>query len=278
MATVKELLQQGRALLAACSDTARLDAEVLLAKVVNKDRTWLMTWPDQILSDEFTETYHSLLARRSEGEPVAYILGQQAFWSLDLAVSAATLIPRPETELLVETVLAIAGCRDNVSLLDLGTGSGAIALALATEKPGWQITACDISAEAIQIARQNCSRHGLTVELLESDWFTALSDRSFDFIVSNPPYIENNDPHLQQGDVRYEPAAALVSGEDGLEDIRIIARQSREHLHDHGWLLVEHGFQQGVSVGDIFNRHGYVKVQTLPDLSGHDHVTLGRKV
>jgi release factor glutamine methyltransferase len=206
---------------------------------------------------------------------VAYILGTQPFWTLELQVSPDTLIPRPETELLVETALALAPADQAVSVIDLGTGSGAIALALASERPRWQVTACDVSPGALRMAEHNRDALGLSVSLLQSDWFTNIPPQPFDLIIANPPYIESGDPHLHEGDLRFEPVSALVSGDDGLQDIRVIARNAMGYLENQGILMLEHGYNQGPAVRHILEELGYLRVESCRDLAGHERVTLG---
>lgn len=258
------------------SDTPRLDTEVLLAHCVERDRTWLFTWPDRAVSPGQVDHFLQLLARRRQGEPVAHLTGTREFWNLTLQVSPATLIPRPDTETLVEMTLHTV-TTDNARILDLGTGTGAIALALASERPAWQLVAVDVVPDAVTLARENARRCGLgNVEVIHSDWFGQV-EGCFDAIVSNPPYIEAGDPHLKQGDVRFEPLSALVADDKGLADILYIARESRQHLKSGGWLLLEHGATQAADVRQILSSAGYVAVTTHQDLAGLDRVTLGQR-
>ncbi len=279
MATVADLLQRHNELSPA-SDTALLDTELLLCHSLSVDRAWLKTWPDKILSAPDMQRFEQLFRRRLEGEPVAFIIGSQGFWTLDLKVSPHTLIPRPETELLVETAMQLE-LPNNSKVLDLGTGTGAIALALASEYPQWQMTAVDVQASAVELAEQNrlaCRLKNVTI--YQSDWFAAVANRQpqtlFNLIVSNPPYIEIDDAHLFEGDVRFEPASALVSGTQGLDDLQLVIGQSSEFLAPAGWLLVEHGHAQGLAVRDLFNEAGYVLVETRQDYNQLDRITLGR--
>ena len=259
------------------SPTARLDVELLLAAALGKSRSYLHTWPEKIVSSEDALTFSGYLQRRRSGEPVAYILGQQGFWKLDLEVAPHTLIPRPETELLVEAALELLPATP-AQVLDLGTGSGAIALALASERPAWQVTAVDRVLEAVALAERNRQRLHLTnATVLNSHWFSALQGQRFGLILSNPPYIADNDPHLVAGDVRFEPASALVAGHDGLDDLRLIIQESPGHLNDGGWLLLEHGYDQAQVVRDLLLNQGFDGVHSRIDLGGHERITLGRR-
>ncbi|WLH80096.1 MULTISPECIES: peptide chain release factor N(5)-glutamine methyltransferase [unclassified Pseudomonas] len=259
------------------SPTARLDAELLLAAALGKSRSYLHTWPEKIVSSEDALTFAGYLQRRRGGEPVAYILGQQGFWKLDLEVAPHTLIPRPDTELLVETALQLLPATPT-QVLDLGTGSGAIALALASERPAWTVTAVDRVLEAVALAERNRQRlHLNNVTVLNSHWFSALQGHTYDLIISNPPYIADNDPHLVAGDVRFEPASALVAGRDGLDDLRHIIKQAPQHLNAAGWLLLEHGYDQAGAVRDLLLGEGFDNVHSRIDLGGHERITLGRR-
>ena len=274
--TIVELLQSAAAA-NHLSDSPGLDCELLLCFVLGVDPSYSKTWPERQVSDDHLAQFDGLLQRRIAGEPVAYLIGTQGFWSLDLEVSPATLIPRPETELLVEVALELS-LSEQASVLDLGTGTGAIALALATERNHWNVCAVDLQQQAVDLAERNRQRYQLNnVRLFASDWFTAIPAQRFDLIVSNPPYIEANDPHLSQGDVRFEPASALVSGEDGLDDLRLVCSQSVDYLADGGWLLLEHGFDQGAAVRELLERAGFDSVETRPDLNGIERLTLGRR-
>ncbi len=259
------------------SPTARLDVELLLAAALGKPRSFLHTWPERIVSSEAALTFASYLQRRRTGEPVAYILGQQGFWKLDLEVAPHTLIPRPETEMLVEATLELVPGFAPTKVLDLGTGTGAIALALASERPLWQVTAVDRVIEAVALAERNRQRLQLdNAKVLNSHWFSAIEDQQFDVIISNPPYIASEDPHLVAGDVRFEPSSALVAGADGLDDLRLIVDQAPAHLNAGGWLLLEHGYDQGVAVRELLSSKGFEKIQTRRDLGEHERITFGR--
>ena len=259
------------------SPTAQLDAELLLAFVLEKPRSYLYTWPDKTVSEPQAAAFMTLLKRRQQGEPVAYLLGRQGFWTLDLQVAEHTLIPRADTELLVEAALQLADANTALNVLDLGTGTGALALALASERPGWSVTGVDRIESAVTLAQSNQRQLGLSnVQFLPSHWFSALTTQRYDLIVSNPPYIAANDPHLEQGDVRFEPLSALVSGVDGLDDLRLIIAQASSYLTASGWLLLEHGFDQSAAVRALLEQAGFVEVSSQCDLSGHERISLGR--
>ncbi|MDA8516363.1 peptide chain release factor N(5)-glutamine methyltransferase [Citrobacter sp. Igbk 16] len=258
------------------SESPRRDAEIILEFVTGKGRTYILAFGETQLTEAQCEQLNALVARRQRGEPVAHLTGVREFWSLPLFVSPATLIPRPDTECLVEQALArlpASPCR----ILDLGTGTGAIALALASERPDCTVTAVDRMQDAVELANRNRLNLAIdNVRVLQSDWFSALSGQQFEMIVSNPPYIDEQDPHLAQGDVRFEPLSALVAGENGLADIMLIIDQSRRVLTTGGYLLLEHGWQQGEAVRDAFTRAGYQAVETCRDYGGNERITLGR--
>lgn len=275
--TIAELLATSRKRLAGISDSALLDSELLLCHCLDKSRTYLRAWSDSHVTAEVLSHFDGLLARRLGGEPVAYITGERGFWSLDLQVSPATLIPRPDTELLVEAVLALLADHDTAKVIDLGTGTGAIALALAAERRDWALLGCDVQEEAVALAERNRQRYQLTnVELIQSNWFDAVAPQRFDAIVSNPPYIDVNDPHLSMGDVRFEPKTALVADNHGMADIEHITAASLGFLVPGGYLLFEHGFQQATAVRACLAASGFVEINTLQDLSGLDRVSTGR--
>ena len=255
----------------------RAEAELLLLHAVRQSRSWLFTHADDVLDRDVQTAYAELLNRRARGEPVAYITGSRGFWSLDLEVTTATLIPRPETELLVELALERLP-RDSIcAVADLGTGSGAVALALASERPQCRVTATDASAAALEVARRNAARLGIdNVAFVQGDWMVPLGDARFELIVSNPPYIEADDAHLVRGDLRFEPATALASGRDGLDDIRRIVATAREHLAPGGWLLFEHGWNQGDAARALLRQAGYDDVFTAQDLEQRDRVSGAR--
>jgi release factor glutamine methyltransferase len=259
------------------SDSARFDAELLLCAVLDKDRGYLFTWPEREISDEQKQRFNALVMRRAAGEPVAHILGKRGFWTLDLKVTADTLIPRPETELLVEAALARLP-QSGARVVDLGTGSGAIALAIAAECPACEVVAVERSEGALAVARENAQRNQLgNVTLLHGSWYEPLNGQRFSMIVSNPPYICADDPHLIEGDVRFEPITALASGADGLDDVRLIIAAAEEHLEPEGWLLLEHGYDQGEAVCTLLREAGFEAVEGLKDLQGHGRVALGRR-
>lgn len=259
------------------SDSAALDADCLLCAVLSCTRTYLRTWPEQELTPEQVEQAEQLAARREQGEPVAYILGVREFWSLPLQVSPATLIPRPDTEALVEWALTLLSDKgQGQKALDLGTGTGAIALALKSEMPALSMWALEREPAALDLARRNAARLGFQVNFLASNWFAALNERNFQLIVSNPPYIDAADPHLSQGDVRFEPHTALVAEENGLADIRQIIEQAPDYLAPGGWLLLEHGWQQAEAVRELLLARGFHAVITRQDLGGQERVSGGQ--
>ncbi|MDP5292689.1 peptide chain release factor N(5)-glutamine methyltransferase [Oceanimonas sp. CHS3-5] len=256
-------------------ESPALDADVLLCHVLNKPRSFLLAWPEYEVPAQQQDTLSQLVARRQAGEPVAHLTGQREFWSLMLEVSPDTLIPRPDTEVLVEAALARLP-EGPARVVDLGTGTGAIALSLKSERPLDTVLAVEFNLQAAALARRNAARLGLEVEVREGSWLAPLTGLTFDMIVSNPPYIDATDPHLAQGDVRFEPLSALVAEDQGLADIRHIASRAPAHLVAGGWLLVEHGWQQSEAVQSIFIDNGFEQVTTLRDYGGQDRVTLGR--
>lgn len=258
------------------SESPKRDAEILLSFVTKKTRTFLMAFCETELSSGELEQLEHYLIRRGNGEPIAYITGEKEFWSLKFTVSNSTLIPRPDTEKLVELALDHLP-KIPCEVLDLGTGTGAIAIALATERQDCLFTAVEKNKDALILAQNNAAAIGVNnVYFLQGDWFKPLKSRKFSMIISNPPYIEPTDIHLGQGDVRYEPRSALVSEDDGLADIKVIVKGATKHLHQYGWLLIEHGWKQALSVQTLFKQHGFQLVNTFTDYSGNDRVTLGR--
>lgn len=259
------------------SDTPRLDIELLLAAALGKSVSYLHTWPDKQVEDSSLAKFYDYLERRQLGEPIAYILGQQGFWSLDLQVAKHTLIPRPDTETLVEVCLAHITNQQAVDVLDLGTGTGAIALAIAQERPSASVLGVDFIREIVALAEYNRQHLQLSnVSFKQSNWFDEVKDYFFDLIVSNPPYLAIDDPHLQQGDVRFEPITALVSGPDGLTDLRLIIEQAPHHLHQKGWLFLEHGYQQASAVQTLLKTRGFSEIASYCDLGGNERVTGGQ--
>jgi release factor glutamine methyltransferase len=257
---------------------ARLDAELLLAHALGVSRARLYAWPEHEPEAAERDAFERIVASRARGEPIAYLTGRREFWSLDLAVTRDVLIPRHETELLVELALERIPRDRAVRIADLGTGSGAIALAIACERPLARILATDASTAALDVARVNAERLGIgNVAFAAGDWYGAVGDAAFDLIVSNPPYIAANDAHLAQGDLRYEPASALASGPDGLDAIRRIVAGAPAHLEDGGALLLEHGFDQSACVRALLDAAGFRDVTSVRDAAGHERVTLGAK-
>jgi release factor glutamine methyltransferase len=274
--TLSGLLRQAASALP--GEDARADAELLLAAAMHRPRSWLYAHADEAPAPEALRRFQDLLDRRQRGEPVAYILGRREFWSLDLEVGSDTLVPRPETELLVELALERLPIAAPARVIDLGTGSGAIALAVASERPQARVTAVDASAPALAFAQRNGARLGLErVRFLRSDWFSAVRDESFELVLSNPPYLADDDPHLREGDLRFEPAMALSCGRDGLEALRRICADAPARLAAGGWLLFEHGLSQGEAARTLLAEAGLESVQTWRDLEGRERVSGARK-
>ncbi len=294
---ISEAIQQARDALsqAGLKDSPKLDAELLLAHALQTNRTFLFTWPERVIPDATYQAFQDSLNRRQQGEPIAYILGYQEFWGLEFHVNEHTLIPRPDTEILVEEALSKAKnhqgwCQDSrpplafmpfrvvFKVLDLGTGSGAIICAFKHDFPDCEATAVDFSAPALAMAQKNAEHLGLDIEFLESNWFSGVKDRRFSLIISNPPYIEEDDSHLSEGDVRFEPSSALTSGTSGLEDISLIIKQAKNHLETNGWLLIEHGYNQAEAVQAIFKAEGYQAIETKVDYGNNPRITFGQFV
>lgn len=271
---IGQALRDAKARLQAVSATPRLDAELLLGAVLNRDRAWLLAHDNDPLDSSSLQAFENYLVHRAQGEPVAYLLGMQEFWSLPLQVNRHTLIPRPDTEVLVETTLRLAP-ENARRILDLGTGTGAIALALQHERPDWQVVAVDRIAEAVALAKCNAERLALPVECLQSDWFNAVSGCVFDVIVSNPPYIDPLDRHLQGDGVKCEPLSALVAEQEGLADLQKIVGEAPKFLINEGLLAVEHGHAQGEIVRRLFEDAGFCDIQTHLDYGGQPRVTSG---
>lgn len=262
-------------------DEANIDARLLLQHILNVNHAWLIAHADDTLAPEQHAAFETLFQRRLNGEPIAYILGAREFYGLHLKVTPDTLIPRSDTETLVDAALSKIPQNATPSdlplhVLDLGTGTGAIALAIAKYRPKTQVTAVDASESALKIAQENAELLGITnITFVQSNWFAELNNQTFDFIVSNPPYIEENDPHLNQGDLRFEPCTALASGIDGLDDIRMIIKHAPNHLNAHGWLMLEHGYNQAQSVANLLLQAEFTQIEHVQDLAGVQRVTLG---
>ncbi|CAM2856508.1 peptide chain release factor N(5)-glutamine methyltransferase [Legionella worsleiensis] len=257
-------------------DQSRLETELLLGYVLNKNRAFIFAHPEFVLSPAELEAYQKLIAQRRMGIPIAYLTGYREFWSLNLKVSKDTLIPRHETELLVEQALELIPDTPDTCILDLGTGSGAIALAIASEKPHWKIIAVDFSEGALKVAQENAQILGVTnVAFYRSFWFDTLPKQQYHAILSNPPYIAEDDPHLNQGDIQFEPLSALASGQDGLADLQYIIQHSYECLYPDGLLLLEHGFNQKLKLEALLKESGYKNVRSWQDIQGHDRVSGG---
>ncbi len=277
MQRIKSVLEEAASTLASCSDSALLDAEVLLCLILDKQRSYLRAWPDKPLQPEQINRFSTLIKKRQKGIPIAYITGSREFWSRDFHVTPDVLIPRPETELLIELSLKLIPADKPIKIMDLGTGSGIIAITLAAERPHAQVSAADVSRAALRIARLNANKHHTNnIQFYQSDWFANAPDGKFNLIASNPPYIAENDDHLQQGDIRFEPQTALCAADQGLRDIKIIADTARSRLEASGHLLIEHGYDQQGRVQAIFKHFHYDNVQTVTDLSGQPRVTYGQ--
>lgn len=288
MPTVRDMLRLGASRLR--GDDARREAEILLTHASGKSRAWLAAHSGDEIGVQATAVFEHLVARRAEGMPVAYLTGVRGFGKLELDVTPDVLIPRPETELLVELALqripddacspdkAAQPRNPGYAIADLGTGSGAVALAIAKARPRRRVLATDASDAALAVARHNASRNGIVnVAFARGDWCTALGGERFDLVVSNPPYIAAGDPHLGEGDLRFEPCAALVSGADGLDAIRVIVREVPAHLHAGGWLMLEHGFDQGEAVCALLAQANFQDVFTARDPGNHERVSGGRR-
>jgi release factor glutamine methyltransferase len=279
--TINQCLQLAKEI-ALVSDSARLDIELLLTHLLQKSRTWLFTWPDYRLTEKQTEDFLKMLERRKKGEPIAHITGQREFWSLPLQVNPSTLIPRPDTEVLVETALQIFATDSpdqKRKCLDLGTGTGAIVLALASEKKFWDFVAVDFSEDAVALAISNQQHLAFNhVTIFQSNWFEKIPAQTFDLIVSNPPYIDPQDSHLTQGDLQFEPRSALVADEKGLADIKHIIAEAKKYLSSNGFLLLEHGYDQAAAVRELLDQNGYTNIETKKDFGGNDRVTFGQHI
>jgi release factor glutamine methyltransferase len=277
MHSIKSALAESASILAPISESALLDAEILLCQVLQKDRSHLRAWPNKQLEATQLKQFKALIEERRKGMPVAYLTGHREFWSRDFQVTPDVLIPRPDTELLIELSLQLIPSDQSVKLIDLGTGSGIIAITLAAERPHAQVIATDFSLAALEIAKRNAKHHHITnIRFQQSDWLDNVPDAQFDLIVSNPPYIAEDDSHLQEGDVRFEPQTALVAAQHGLQAIQTIVKSACSRLKIHGHLLIEHGYNQQRLVQTIFQDLHYDKVHTYQDLSGQPRVTYGQ--
>ena len=273
--TVGGLLEDGMRNLADPVE-ARREAQILLGHVLGVSRAWLAGHRDEPATAASAAIFRELVQRRRAGEPVAYLVGRREFYGLDFRVTPDVLIPRADTETLIDAALEKLTLHASAAVLDLGTGSGCVAIAIAHERPASSVTAVEVSAAALSIARQNAETIGVDVEFVQATWFERLAGRRFDLIVSNPPYVAQDDPHLQQGDLRFEPAAALASGKDGLDDIRIIVAAAPTYLHAGGWLLFEHGYDQADASRDLLRNAGFGELISRADIAGLPRVAGGR--
>lgn len=282
MPDIAQLLQQASLQLqtglhTADRENARRDAELLLCHALGCNTAHLMAWPEKIPDSTQQQHFRQLIRRRASGEPIAYIKGTKEFWSRDFAVDRRCLIPRPETECLIEFVLQRFGTQPSLQLADLGTGSGAIAVTLACERPGWHITATDIDPQTLILAQHNAERHRAdNIRFVQSNWFDALTQQ-FDVIVSNPPYVASGDSHLQQGDLRFEPVTALIAGADGMDAIRQLCRRAGQHLNPAGWLVFEHGYDQKSAAKACLEANGFRHIQQLHDDAGWPRLSAAQR-
>ena len=276
---IQQALTQANQRLRDSSPSPLLDAQVLLKHVLHCSSAHLIAWPEKELEQSQLSSYLQLIEKRHQGLPVAHLTGNREFWSLNFFTDNSTLIPRPETETLIEFILEKFGSSDDLKLLDMGTGSGAIAISIAHEKPGWNISASDVSEQAIALAKKNCTRHSVgNIQFFVSDWLRDIPEQLFDVIVSNPPYIAEDDPHLLQGDLRFEPQSALSSGKAGMDDIELICSHIKSYLPQNGCLIVEHGYNQAKLVADCFSKNGFGQIIQKQDLAGHTRMTAGSKL
>ena len=272
------LVNDAKALLYDCSETPRIDAEILMQHITKQPLSWLISYSDSIASAEHIKLFYQLVAKRKQCQPVAYLIGERDFWSLTLTVNEHVLIPRPDTETLIEAALPLLSSTASPCVLDLGTGTGAIALSLAKECPSAAVTAIDYHNSALNVAKHNAKRNNIkNVAFIKSDWFNSLSsDIRFDLITSNPPYIDSNDCHLEQGDLRFEPINALVAEENGLADLSTIIKTAPDFLKPNGWLIIEHGYNQATEVEGLFTQHGFSSIALHHDLNELPRCTLGQ--
>lgn len=274
MITLLQALTEGRQQLA--SESAELEARMLLAHALSVSKTYTYTWPDQVLTQAEWTSYRALVERRRLGEPIAYLLGEREFYGLSFAVDARVLIPRPETELLVDVALELSS-KTPLRVLDLGCGSGAIACAIAHNRPAWSVHGVDVSDDALAVAQHNKQALKIgNLQLSQSDWFSSLAQTQFDLIVSNPPYVEPDSVWLQQGDVRFEPQLALTAKNAGMSDLEYIIACAGPYLSTSGWLWLEHGFEQAGAVRECLQQSGFQQIQSRQDLQGYERVTGGR--
>jgi len=274
--SIRQQLEWATQTLNSISCSARLDSEILLAHCLDKNRSYLLTWPEQALTTEQLDCFRELIGRRLQPQPVAYLIGYREFYSLELITTPATLVPRAETELLVDTVLGLIDGGSSVDILELGTGTGAIALAIKKHAGAASIVACDISADALAVARANAQKHHLDIEFVESDWYQTIASRKFDLIVSNPPYIAAADPYLSQGDLPAEPQQALTSGESGLEALEVIISNAAKYLKADGWIVLEHGYDQQSAVIGLLQEASFNSIRAVRDFNDLPRLTLAR--
>jgi len=277
--TIRQALKKAKLMLAPVSETAALEADLLLCFVLNKPRTHLIAWPEAALSHDQLAQFLRFVEQRASGVPLAYLLGEKEFWGERFSVTADTLIPRPETELLVAAALEVLPSQAAFNVLDLGTGSGAIAVSIAKQRPHCYVVAVDFSDKALSIAKKNGQRQKLTnIEFVHSDWFSELTQTHYQVIVANPPYVSADDPHLVSGDIRFEPQAALVAEDHGLAALRHIIKQAGQYLDSGGWLMLEHGWDQGQNVQTLLTANHYQNVTLSEDLAGLDRMSMGQWV
>ncbi len=275
MMNLKEAVEYATATLTSISASAKLDAQLLICHACNIEQTKIITYPEQTLNEQQLELFTSALNRRKNGEPLAYITGRKEFWSLEFTVSEHVLIPRPETELLIELTLNEVSNTKAPRILDLGTGSGAISISVAKEREDAKIVATDISSQALEIAKKNAEKHNAEITFIKSSWYENLAEEIFDAIICNPPYIAKDDPDLDKHVYQHEPGKALISDKNGLKDLELVIAGAKEYLSSTGYLAVEHGFQQAKKVQQLFDQHGFISIQTHKDLAGLDRATTG---